>query len=141
MLTRILSLPFVLAMGLVSLVLGEGSALLLAMGAFYVGHVSIARVAGPLDDAFNIEVLDPRERATNTGFEIAVGGAMSAIAIVIASRMIDSGDFTTRFTMMAAALLISAVLYWQTFRPIEVASELERAADADELHTSPATGD
>jgi MFS family permease len=140
-LTRILSLPFVLAMGLVPLVLGEGSVLLLAMGAFYVGRVSIARVAGPLDDAFNMEVLDPRERATNTGFEIAVGGAMSAIAIIIASRLIDSGDFTTPFMMMAAALLISAVLYWQMFRPIEVASELERAADSGELHTSPATGD
>jgi MFS family permease len=140
-LTRILSLPFVLAMGLVPLVLGEGSVLLLAMGAFYVGRVSIARVAGPLDDAFNMEVLDPRERATNTGFEIAAGGAMSAIAIVIASRMIDSGDFTTPFMIMETALLISAVLYWQMFRPIEGASALERAADAGELHTSPATGD
>ena len=27
----------------------------------------------PLDDAFNMEVLEARERATSTGLEIAVG--------------------------------------------------------------------
>gem|GEM_PF-3209425 len=48
-------------------------------------------------------------------------GIMSAIAIVIGSRLIDSGDFTTPFLIMATALLVSTIIYWRVFRPVELA--------------------
>jgi hypothetical protein len=78
--TRLAALPFVLGMGLLPLVFDEGALLLLLVGASYVGRITIFRMGSPLDDAFNMEVLDARERATNTGFEIAVGSAVSAVA-------------------------------------------------------------
>ena len=119
--TRVLSLPFILAIGLMPLAIGDGSVLLFIVGASYVGRIAVGGVASPLDSAFNMEVFNAKERATNTGLEIAAGGIMSAIAIVIGSRLIDSGDFTTPFLIMATALLVSTIIYWRVFRPVELA--------------------
>ncbi len=136
--TRVLSLPFVLAIGLLPLAIGEGSVLLALVGASYVGRISVGGMAGPLDEAFNMEVLNPRERATNTGIEIAAGGAMSAIAIVIGSRLIDSGDFTTPFLIMATAILASTIIYWRVFRPVEVARAGAAGPSLAEFEATPA---
>ena len=136
--TRVLSLPFILAIGLMPLAIGEGSVLLFVVGASYVGRIAIGGMAGPLDSAFNMEVLNPKERATNTGIEIAVGGVMSAIAIVIGSRLIDSGDFTTPFLIMATALLASTVIYWRVFRPVELARTGASGPSLAEFEATPA---
>ena len=129
--TRIASLPFILALGLLPLSLGEGGGtLLFAMGIAYVGRTGVFRMSFPLDDAFNMEVLEPRERATSTGIEIAVGGAVSAVAIIVGSRFMESGDFTTPFMIMAAAYMASTMVYWRVFRPMELA-EIERKVKAD----------
>ena len=60
-----------------------------------------------------------------------VGGAASAVAIIVGSRLMDSGDFTTPFMIMAAAYLASTMVYWRVFRPLEL-SEIERRSAADE---------
>ncbi|MCH7984847.1 MAG: MFS transporter [Chloroflexi bacterium] len=122
-LTRILSIPFVLAMGLLPFLFGEGMLLLVLSGAAYVGRVGIFRLTSPLDDAFNMGVLDAKERATNTGLEMAVGGAVSAVAIWFGSRMLNGGDFTTPFFIMGSAIALSSLIYWRVFRPLEL-SEL-----------------
>jgi hypothetical protein len=70
-----------------------------------------------------MSVLDAKERATNTGLEMAVGGAVSAVAIWFGSRMLDGGDFTTPFMVMASSIAISSLIYWRVFRPLEL-SEL-----------------
>jgi MFS family permease len=132
-LTRVLSLPFVLGMGLIPLMMGEGGTLLALMGLAYLGRTAIFRMSFPLDDAFNMSVLDPRERATGTGIEIAVGSAVSAIAIFVSSRIMDSGDFATPFLIMAVFYLASTLIHWRYFRPIEVESlkEEETASEAE----------
>jgi hypothetical protein len=89
------------------------------VGASYVGRISWFRMSSPLDDAFNMDVLDARERATNTGIEIAVGSGVSAIAIFAGSRLIDGGDFTTPFLIMADAYVVSTAIYWRVFRPLD----------------------
>ncbi len=119
-LTRILSIPFVLAMGLLPLVFGEGMLFLFLSGAAYIGRIGVFRVSSPLDDAFNMSVLDAKERATSTGLELAVGGAVSAVAIWFGSRMLDGGDFTTPFIFMASSIAISSLIYWRVFRPLEL---------------------
>lgn len=128
--TRLLSLPFVLAMGLLPVLLDEGWLLLLLVGTSYAGRTMIFRMAMPLDDAFNMEVLDARERATSTGMELALGGGMSAIAIFLGSRLMDAGDFTTPFLLMALATGGATLIYWWAFRGTEM--ELLRAADKGE---------
>ncbi len=127
--TRLMSIPFVLALGLLPLVFGEGGLLLLLIGFSYVGRVAIFRMSAPLDDSFNMDVLDARERATNTGLEIAVGGALSAGAIFVGARLLDAGDFTTPFMIMAGASLISTVIYWRVFRPLEISERAPHVED------------
>lgn len=106
-------------MGLLPLVFGEGALLLVLSGAVYVGRVGIFRLASPLDDAFNMGVLGAKERATNNGLEMAVGEAVSAVAIWLGSRMLDGGDFTIPFFIMASGIAISSIIYWKVFRPLE----------------------
>ena len=120
-LTRLLSIPFILAMGLLPFLFNEGMLLLVLSGAAYVGRVGIFRLTSPLDNAFNMGVLDAKERATNTGLEMAVGGGVSAIAIYFGSRMLDGGDFTTPFFVMASGIAISSIIYWKVFRPLNIA--------------------
>jgi hypothetical protein len=129
--TRLLALPFVLGMGLLPLLLDEGALLLLLVGASYVGRITIFRMGAPLDDAFNMEVLDARERATNTGLEIAAGSAVSAVAILISSRLMDSGDFATPFVIAAIAYVVSTMIYWRVFRPLDVSESGRRAPQAE----------
>ncbi|MDP6605490.1 MAG: MFS transporter [Dehalococcoidia bacterium] len=129
-LTRLLALPFVFAMGVLPVVMGEGQVLLLLVGASYVGRVTMFRMSSPLDDAFNMDVLDARERATNTGFEIAVGGALSALAVFIGSRLLDSGDCMTPFLIMGVCFAISTLIYWRAFRPLELSELRAQAAVA-----------
>ena len=125
-LTRMLSLPFVLALGFIPLFMSEGAFLVALVGLSHFGRSTIFRMTMPLDDAFNMEVLEPRERATSTGIEIATGAAISAGAIYVGSRLMASGDFMLPFMIMAAGYLVSTVIYWKVFRPLE--SSL-RAAD------------
>ncbi|MAF53154.1 MAG: hypothetical protein CL694_09115 [Chloroflexi bacterium] len=130
--TRMMAVPFILAMGLLPVAFGEGSILLVLMGIAHVGRTGAFRMSFPLDDAFNMSVLEPRERATSTGIEIAVGSAVSAVAIFVSSRIMDTGDFATPFMVMAAAYLVSTMIYWKVFRPIEVDAE-EAEFEDDEL--------
>ncbi len=139
-LMRILALPFILGMAALPLILGEGALLILLVGASHVGRIAIFRMSRPLDDAFNMEVLEPRERATSTGIEIAVGGAVSAFAVFVGSRLLASGDFATPFVIMAGAYLVSTIIYWRMFRPLEV-SEAEVKASDTELTPGIATAD
>jgi hypothetical protein len=127
--TRIAALPFVLGMGLLPLMFDEGALLLVLVGASYVGRITVFRMSNPLDDAFNMEVLDARERATNTGIEIAVGSAVAAVAILVGSRLMDSGDFATPFLIMATGYLVSTMIYWRAFRPLELSESSRRATE------------
>ena len=143
-LTRLAAIPFILGLGLMPLIFDEGGLLLLLFAMSYVGRVGFLRMASPLDDSFNMDVLDARERATNTGLEIAVGSGLSAIAILIGSRLLDSGDFTTPFLIMAVASLISTAIYWRVFRRLEISelmkTELESTRDS-QSETAPALAD
>ncbi len=119
-LTRFLSLPFLVAMGALPMFLGDGTFLLLVLvSTSYVGRNTLFGVSYPMDEAFNMEVLDPRERASGTGIEIAAGGAVSALAIMVGSRLVDSGDYTSPFLIMAVCIALSTLIYWQVFRLME----------------------
>ncbi|MCH8827504.1 MAG: hypothetical protein IIB16_11150 [Chloroflexi bacterium] len=90
----------------------------------------------PLDDAFNMEVLEARERATGTGLEIAVGGGLSAVAVLVGTSLMGSGDFATPFLIMATGYLVSTLIYWKVFRPLEI-SERDAKKAAPELEPAP----
>jgi MFS family permease len=134
-LTRLISMPFVLAMGILPVLFDEGLLLLLLVGTSYAGRTMIFRMGSPLDDAFNMSVLDARERATSTGMELAIGGGMSAVAIYIGSRLMDGGDFTTPFLIMALFASASTLIYWKAFRGTEL-ELLRSSGQAEREHTA-----
>ena len=72
----------------------------------------------------------PRELAIGTALEMAVAGAVTAVATVFGSHIKDAGDFTTPFIIMAAAYLASTLVYWRVFRPLEL-SEIEQKRASD----------
>ena len=123
--TRVLSLPFILGLAFVPSLLNPSTQLVLLAGLLHMGRVTILRMSRPLDDAFNMEVLDARKRATNTGIELAAGAAVSGVAVLVGSRLMDSGDFTTPFLMLAFGYLVSTVIYWRVFRPLETSGVMQ----------------
>ena len=128
---RFLSLPFLVALGALPMFVGDGTTLLLVLVSMsYVGRNTLFGVSYPMDEAFNMEVLDPRERASGTGIEIAAGGAVSALAIIVGSRLVDSGDYTSPFLIMAVCIALSTLIYWQVFRPVEAAAVLPSTSDS-----------
>lgn len=130
-LTRFMAIPFVLGMGLWPQLVGEGQLLVFLVGFSFVGRIAWFRMSSPLDDAFNMDVLDARERATSTGIEIAVGSGVSAVAIFVGSRLLDGGDFTTPFLIMAVAYAVSTAIYWRVFRPLDrEVTEAQRPTEA-----------
>lgn len=134
-LTRFLAIPFVLGMAFWPQLVGEGQLLVFLVGFSYVGRTAWFRMGSPLDDAFNMDVLDAGERATNTGIEIAVGSGISAGAIFVGSRLLDGGDFMTPFLIMAGAYAVSTAIYWRVFRPLdrEVTDAAEALAASDSV--------
>jgi len=86
-------------------------------GATHVGRMMTSRVSGPPDDTFNTEGLNAQKRATGTGIEIAAGGAVSVVAIFVGSQLMDSA---TPFLMVATCYLVSTLINWRVFRPLEV---------------------
>ena len=96
---------------------------------FYPGQLTDARFEVPLP-----RVRKPFPFGACWG---AVGGAVSAVAIWFGSRMLDGGDFTTPFFVMASAIGISSLIYWRVFRPLEISES--GAAEVREL--SPALAD
>ena len=70
-----------------------------------------------------------------TGLEIAVGGGVSAVAVYLSTRLMGSGDFATPFLIMATGYLLSTLIYWKVFRPLEISE-----AEAREAMAEPATG-
>jgi MFS family permease len=118
-LTRFIAVPFALALGFFPLVLNEGALLVFIFSLSHVGRVVSFRISRPLDDAFNMEVLNPRERATNTGVELAAGGAVGSLGMLIGSRLMSSGDFATPFLILAMSYLLSTIIYLKVFRPLE----------------------
>lgn len=116
--TRLLTVPFILLLGLSPTLEGATNVLTLA-GVAYVLRFVLANVGTPLHDAFAMEVLDPGERATMVGARAALGQALGAVGAFAGARLMAGGDYTTPFLVMAALYAASGVLFWMWFRPLE----------------------
>jgi predicted MFS family arabinose efflux permease len=125
--TRLLAVPFILLIGL-SPSLATVTTVLTLAGAAYVVRIVLANAAGPIAEAFSMEILDPGERGTMVGLRSTAGQTLSGIGAFTGSRLMAGGDYVTPFVAMAALYTLSAILFWVWFRPLERAAE--RAAPA-----------
>lgn len=114
-LTRALSLPFILLLGFAVQLGGPVGAILLIWSIGYVGRIAVVNAAGPLWDAFSMEILDPAERGTAVGIDTAVGRGVAALGAFVGTGIMATGDLTTPWILMALAYGASGALVLFTF--------------------------
>jgi MFS family permease len=116
--TRLLAVPFILLIGL-SPSLATVTTVLTLAGLAYVVRIVLANAAGPIAEAFSMEILDPSERGTMVGLRSTAQQTLSGLGAFAGSRLMAGGDYVTPFILMASLYAASAVLFWVWFRPIE----------------------
>lgn len=119
--TRLLAVPFILLIGL-SPSLATVTTVLTFAGVAYVARIVLANAAGPIAEAFAMEILDPAERGTMVGLRSAAGQTLGGLGAFAGARLMAGGDYVTPFLAMAALYAASSVLFWIWFRPLERAA-------------------
>lgn len=113
--TRAASIPFILLMGF-SIELGGGFGTVLSIAGFaYIARITLMNMASPVRSAFAMELLDPAERGTQVGLEQALWSGLSGLAGYLGARMMDAGDFTSPFVLMAGLYLVAVIVFWRFF--------------------------
>ncbi len=118
--TRLLAVPFILVIGL-SPNLATVTDVLTLAGAAYVARIVLSNAAGPLGEAFAMEILDPGERSTMVGLRSAAWQVLAAVGGFSGAQLMSGGDFFTPFVAMASLYALGAILFWLWFRPLEQA--------------------
>jgi MFS family permease len=116
--TRLLAVPFIMVIGL-SPGLASVSTVLTLAGFAYVGRIVLSNAAGPIAEAFAMEILEPGERATMVGLRSTVGQTLGGVGAFIGSRLMAGGDYVTPFMIMASLYATAAIAFWVWFRPLE----------------------
>jgi hypothetical protein len=115
-LTRLLSVPFILMLGFAAN-MGETLAPTLSVaGLAFVARAVFMNMSFPIENAFEMELLDRQERATYVGVESTIASTLRALAGLLGASLMAGGDFQTPFVIMAALTLGSTVLYYLFFR-------------------------
>ncbi|MEK7863019.1 MAG: MFS transporter [Chloroflexota bacterium] len=116
--TRLLAVPFILLIGL-SPSLATVTTVLTLAGVAYVVRIVLANAAGPIAEAFSMEILDPGERGTMVGLRSTAQQTLSGLGAFAGARFMAAGDYVTPFVAMAVLYGASSVLFWIWFRPLE----------------------
>ena len=111
-------MPFILLIAL-SPTLATVSTVLTLAGFAYVVRIVLANAAGPIAEAFSMEILDPSERGTMVGLRSTAAQTFSGLGAFAGSRLMAGGDYVTPFVLMAGLYAASSVLFWVWFRPLE----------------------
>ncbi len=125
--TRLAAVPF---LALLAFSPDVGSALgsvLTVAGLAHIARITFMNMAGPIRAAFAMELLDPGERGTQVGIQMALAGAVSGLGSFLGSRLMDAGNYQAPFMVMAAFLTVSALLFWRFFAGQEKELALETA--------------
>jgi MFS family permease len=123
--TRLLAVPFILLIGL-SPNLATVTTVLTLAGVAYVIRSVLANAAGPIAEAFAMEILDPGERGTMVGLRSTAQQTLSGLGAFLGARLMAGGDYVTPFLVMGATYAASAVLFWLWFRPVERGAQTVR---------------
>ncbi|MBW8009849.1 MAG: MFS transporter [Chloroflexi bacterium] len=113
--TRLASIPFILVIAFSSDISSVMGSVLSIAGFAYIGRTTLMNMANPVRSAFAMEILDPEERGTQVGIELALFYTFSGIASFLGAQMMESGDFRTPFLLMAVCYLLGSGLFWQFF--------------------------
>lgn len=113
--TRLASVPFILIFAFTSEI-GEALGSLFYVASFaYIMRITLFNMASPVRSAFAMEILDPAERGTQVGIEMALGATLSGTTAYFGGIMMEAGDYQTPFLLMAGAYLAGTILFAHFF--------------------------
>ncbi len=125
--TRTLSVPFILLLAYTAFRPSPGGAVVLIASFAYVARTTFMNMSGPISQAFSMELLLPRERATFVGLDSMTGQMLAGWASLLGGFMIARGNFATPFLIMALFYFASSILFLTFFkkaRAVGLESEL-----------------
>lgn len=113
--TRLAAIPFIVLIAFSPDVGGAIGSVLTIAGLAHIARITFSNMASPVRSAFAMEILDPGERGTQVGLQLALSSALSGLASFIGAQLMNAGDFQTPFFLMAGCALIANLLFWQFF--------------------------
>jgi MFS family permease len=132
--TRLLAIPFILLIAFSPEMAGAAGSVFTIAGLAYIGRITLSNMASPVRSAFAMEILDPSERGTQVGIEMALASALSGLSSYWGAQMMDGGDYRSPFLFMSLLYLAANLLFWRFFAGQE--KELALAtADGTEVAT------
>jgi len=134
--TRMLAIPFIILIAFSPDVGGALGSVFTVAGLAHIARITFANMASPVRSAFAMEILDPRERGTQVGIELALTSALSGLASYFGAQLMDAGDFRTPFFLMAIAILAANGLFWRFFAGWEKESIPVPTSDTLEVTTT-----
>jgi MFS family permease len=130
--TRLAAIPFILLIAFSPDVGSAIGSVLTVAGLAHIARITLANMASPVRSAFAMEILDPGERGTQVGIQLALASALSGLASYIGAQLMNAGDFRTPFFLMAGCLLVANLMFWQFFAKQEAQlASLPRLAGAE----------
>lgn len=127
--TRTLSIPFILLFAFIPNLGFEALSVLSLAGFAYIGRITLMNMAGPVRSAFAMEILHAGERGTQVGIEQALFAGASGMTSYIGAQMMNAGDFQTPFLLMAVSYTFASVLFWRFFGRRAIEPAVQPAAD------------
>jgi len=113
--TRMTSIPFILLIAFSPDIGSAFGSVLTVAGLAHIARITMMNMASPVRSAFAMEILDPGERGTQVGIQMALASALSGGASYLGAQLMNTGDFRTPFFLMAGCILVANVMFWQFF--------------------------
>jgi MFS family permease len=129
--TRLMAIPFILLIAFSPDLAGGAGSVLTIAGLAYIARITLSNMASPVRSAFAMEILDPAERGTQVGIEMALASALSGLASYLGAQMMNAGDFRTPFVFMSILYLGANLLFWRFFAGQETSLALAAADRAE----------
>lgn len=126
-LTRGLSIPFILLLAFAPGWGSETISVLSLAGLAYIGRITLFNMAGPVRSAFAMEILDEKERGTQVGIEQAIAAGLSGAAAFFGAQLMDTGNFQLPFLLMAVFYAIGVAIFWVYFGQANQLGTIEKA--------------
>ncbi|HRJ40463.1 MAG: MFS transporter [Caldilineaceae bacterium] len=113
--TRLIAIPFILLIAFSGDVGGALGSVFTVAGLAHIARLTFSNMASPVQAAFAMEILDPQERGTQVGLQLALAAALSGLAGYAGAQMMAAGNFALPFLLMAVIYLAGILLFWRFF--------------------------
>ena len=113
--TRLMAIPFVLLIAFSPDVGATIGSVFTIAGLAHIARITLSNMASPVRSAFSMEILDPGERGTQVGIQMALTAILGGLASYLGAQLMNAGDFRSPFFLMAGFMFAGTLLFWRFF--------------------------